>query len=241
MKKDKPPYIHPDGSILPSVNQILDTTTETPSKTFTPSEEKKRQERMYRGSCCHAAIADLLSGTTPTIDEIILPWWGSICGFVGGVVQSEAKILLSEQPLIHPVLRYGGTPDLVLSWDGKTTALIDLKSTEGTWSYDPETKNRSYTPYWNEYRKLEPSEIPPRFLTWDNANPYLKRAFLQATFYKMLTEYHDISISEIWIVVLTKAQYQIIHLPSNLWNECYGEAIARLKKFNTQQLENIVA
>ncbi|WP_013325544.1 hypothetical protein [Gloeothece verrucosa] len=229
--KDKKPYIHPDGSILPSVNQILDATDEIPSKTLTPSGEKKRQERMDRGSRCHAAIADLLTGVTPHIDEVILPWWASISGFVGAVVQGEAKILLSEKPLVHPVLRYGGTPDLILQWSSKSTALIDLKSTEGSWSYDKETKTRSYTPYWHEYRSFDPSETPPRFLTWDNANPYLKRAWIQSTFYKMLAEYHDISISEIWIVVLTKANYQVIPLPGDLWPLCYGEAIARLNQF----------
>ncbi|WP_013324640.1 hypothetical protein [Gloeothece verrucosa] len=241
MKKDKPPYIHPDGSILPSVNQILDATDETPSKTRTPSEEKKRQERMYRGSCCHAAIADLLTGTTPVIDEVILPWWASISGFVGAVVKGEAKILLSEKPLVHPILRYGGTPDLILQWPSNTTTLIDLKSTEGSWSYDKKTKTRSYTPYWNEYRQLDPSETPPRFLTWDNANPYLKRAWIQSTFYKMLAEYHDISISEIWIVVLTKANYQVIPLRGDLWSHCYSEAIARLEKFYAPKIEIEVA
>ncbi len=223
-------YIHPDGSILPSVNEIIDATSNLPSKPLTPSQLKKRDAAFERGRLVHEAIADALTGNLTEIPEQIMPWRTSITGFVSEVLSSQAKVTASEMPLIHDQLRFAGTSDLIISWGG-TSVLVEMKSTQGTWSYDPATKTRSYTPYWPYFRKALDEETPPPYLTWDWVSPYLKRAWLQSAYYKMLADYHQVPVSEIWVVVLTKAQFQVCPLPTDLWAGCYSEAIARLEQF----------
>ncbi len=234
-------YIHSDGSILPSVNEILDATAENKStKPLTPSQVKKREQAFERGRLVHEAIADSLTGSLSGMPEIIHPWQQSIRGFVSEVLRSEATITSSEKPLIHDQLRYGGTHDLILSWSD-TSVLVEMKSTQGSWSYDPQTKARSYSPYWPWFRKAAEDETTPRLLSWDWVSPYLKRAWLQSSFYKILADYHQMPISEIWVVVLTKAQFQVLPMPGDLWGECYTEAIARLEQFHHQTQESEVA
>lgn len=92
----------------------------------------KRDEGADRGKAIHAAFHRLaVDGLVPNpaeFDGVARPW-------VQGAMRAwlaldPGEVLLAEEPVCHPELRYAGTPDLVTRIDGRVT-LLDYKTGKG--------------------------------------------------------------------------------------------------------------
>ena len=92
----------------------------------------KRDEGADRGKAIHTAFHRLaVDGRVPNpmeFDGVARPW-------VQGAMRAwltldPGDVILAEQPVCHPGLRYAGTPDLVAVIDGQVT-LLDYKTGKG--------------------------------------------------------------------------------------------------------------
>jgi hypothetical protein len=108
------------GKILPSITGILKACRYVDTTHYTP-------EARTRGSHVHLAIKFLNKGTldwASVRDEYI----GYVLAYQKLVKDWEFLVELFEVPMFHPILLFGGTPDLVGTVFGGVRAIIELKT-----------------------------------------------------------------------------------------------------------------
>lgn len=90
-----------------------------------------RDEGADRGNAIHTAFHTLaVDGKVPNPADfpgIARPW---VQGSMRAWLAMDPKVIVSEEIVCHPDLRYGGRPDLLAEIDGKAT-LIDYKTGKG--------------------------------------------------------------------------------------------------------------
>jgi hypothetical protein len=81
------------------------------------------QEGRDRGSVVHRWTADYDLGTTPTVEGPYAPW---LAAYAAARAIVRPEWLAIEEFYIHPVFRFGGTPDRIAVYDG--TGPWEIKS-----------------------------------------------------------------------------------------------------------------
>ena len=114
-----------DGVVVPSVTQGLRQLYD-----FSMISPDVLARKAAIGTAVHAAVDLDLAGE---LDEAsISPTWaGYLAGwrkFVADTGLTDADIGIGERPMVHPTLRFAGTPDRTILIDGKW-GVLDLKTT----------------------------------------------------------------------------------------------------------------
>lgn len=122
-----------DGETLPSVTGIVDSADMFP---FGRANESPTFY-MERGRAVHSACQFDDEGTLDesSVDEIAIPRLEAWRKFRR---ESKVKIIANETPLWHPRLRYAGTLDRLVIWDGRF-CILDLKCGKDVPAYGIQT------------------------------------------------------------------------------------------------------
>ena len=96
-------YTLHDGTELPSITQMLDRTGWVDSRWFS-------EESSDRGTAVHRLTADY-DLKSLDVASCTSKFWGYLFVHVKSVTIVQLTILAVEEPLVHPVLRFGGRPD----------------------------------------------------------------------------------------------------------------------------------
>lgn len=122
-----------DGVVIPGCTQVLAAMGATPGfQWLTPDQLEFYRSR---GHAIHKAIELHIKGTLDkrTIVDEVNPYligWDRFCADyeVLPFLQGPMKEPFTEQPLHHPVYRYGVTPDVV-AWVNDVASVIEVKAT----------------------------------------------------------------------------------------------------------------
>jgi len=235
-------YLHPDGSKLPSVTTILDATASKAERIqwvkrrekFDAQNgegawDKKCDAAKLRGTAIHALAEAWLTGNPlPPIPDDLAGYWQSMQAFLSAL--PPHKLIASEQAVLHPELRYGGRPDVLLEFESGKRTLLDFKTYGGYTNWCGEQVCR-----WELWRKPKKGETKAQ--DWDWVHSYPKKAFLQGCLYKLALDYNKIPVHEIWIVVLSDGQgYQSLPLLPAHWAECKTEALDKVQQYHSEIL-----
>jgi hypothetical protein len=120
-----------DGVRVPALTHILSEMGAAPNFRFLPAEDLRFYQE--RGKAVHRAVELTLRGSLDkrTLDHNVRPYMKSIERFLADypieVLQLDGEPFV-ERRLIHPVFRFGCTPDIVGRLHGQS-GVIEVKST----------------------------------------------------------------------------------------------------------------
>jgi hypothetical protein len=126
-------YVDPLGARWPSVSTVLAATAgkrwgleRWRRNLGEETAEQVGEIARHRGTVLHRQIlAYMRTGVVPAEPTV---WWKSLWPLVRGL-RAMGEVVLAEQPLIHELEGYGGTPDLVLRVAGRLL-IIDYKTSD---------------------------------------------------------------------------------------------------------------
>lgn len=107
------------GTKIPSVTSILSAVGHV-------YKSQAMEMAWKRGTAVHLATQYFDEGRLDpkSVDPILIPYLTAYIAFLGDV---QPEILLTEQPVYHPVLQYAGTADRVVKING-VTGVLDIKT-----------------------------------------------------------------------------------------------------------------
>lgn len=238
-------YLHPDGTRVPSVTTILDAAASKAERIkWVKRREKfdaehgegawdlKCDKACKRGTDIHALAEAWMKGEPlPTVPDDLKGFWQSMESFLTAL--PPHKLVLSEEAVVHPELRYGGRPDVLLEFTNGKRTLLDFKTYGGYENWRGEQVCR-----WDLWRRAKKDEVKAQTWEWVHAMP--KKAWLQGCLYKLALDYNKIPVNEIWIVVLSDGKgYQSLPLRPDHWAECKAEALSRVQLFHEMNKEKV--
>jgi|Deesub1362A_J573_1020465.scaffolds.fasta_scaffold00751_27 hypothetical protein len=146
-----------DGTVVPSVTTIINQNLGWNKAQLIAwarrealagnDPDKIRDQAADRGTIAHGMIEELLTGKPFDRSEYapadLEKAERSVEGFREWMSRYDLEVLETERALVHPVLRYGGTIDLLAMLDGKL-AIIDFKTSKGVYA----THRIQLAAYW---------------------------------------------------------------------------------------------
>lgn len=111
-----------DGVEIPSVSKLMEPLSQHEYGAINPA---VLEAAAHRGTAVHNAIENYMKFGLLDISE---DYQGYIDGFLAWWDLHHPEVIGSEVRTYHPLMRYGGTVDLIAKIDGDIT-LIDFKTT----------------------------------------------------------------------------------------------------------------